>query len=197
MGKSLIAALVCLPCSVQAQQLVVEYEGTVSSIDRASLAEAPRYSIGDVITGTLIIDTALAPSDVLPDDPQIGRYYGGSPGTDFILGPAQAPARGPADFVLVYDNWEPPSTGAPREDGIIINDSSIGMDGDFNLLLGLQRPNPFGQLFSADSLAQSFSVEASAGTNMWGYIEQGFGEFWQIVDFTLNRFSVTPRVCRA
>jgi len=196
MGKSVFAALLCMPCAVHAQKLLVEYEGIVSSVDRASLAEAPPHSIGDFISGSFIIDAALAPLDMLADDPQIGRYYGGSPGPDFIVGPAQAPGRGSADFVLVYDNWDPPSTGAPQEDGIIINDSSIGTDGDFNLLLGLQRPNTFGQIFTDDALAQSFSVEPSTGTNMWGYIEQGFGEFWSVVDFALTRLSVTPRVCR-
>jgi hypothetical protein len=197
MGKSLAAALLCLPYAAHAQQLVVEYEGIVSSIDRASLAEPPRYSLGDVITGSLIIDIALAPLDREPADSEIGRYYGGSPGPDFILGPAQAPGRGPADFVVVYDDWAPPSTGAPREDGIVINDSSIGMDGDFNLLLGLTRPNSFGQLFVDDALEQSFTAEPAPGTNMWGYIEQGFGEFFSIVNFALTRFSVTPRVCRS
>jgi hypothetical protein len=196
MGKSAFAVLLCLPCAVHAQRLVVEYEGIVSSVDRASLADPPTHSIGDFISGSFIIDAALAPRDMLADDPQIGRYYGGSPGTDFILGPAQAAGRGAADFVLVYDNWDPPSTGAPQEDGIIINDSSIGTDGDFNLLLGLQRPNTFGQIFFDDALAQSFSVEPSTGTKMWGYIERGFGEFWSVVDFALTRFSVTPRVCR-
>jgi hypothetical protein len=194
---SIIATLLCVPAVASAQKLLVEYEGTVSSIERgSSLAEIPPYSIGDAIRGSLIVDTTLAPRDRLPDDPRIGRYYDDSPGLDFILGPAQSAGRGPEDFVIVYDDWEPPSTGAPREDGIIINDSSFGTDGDFNVLLGLQRSNLLGHLFSDDSIVQPFDVRPEPGVNLWGYIERGFGEFWRIVNFTLDRFTVTPGVCR-
>jgi hypothetical protein len=196
---SIIATLVCVPFAASAQKLLVEYEGTVSSIERgSSLAETPPYSIGDQITGSLLVDMTLAPRDVFADDPQIGRYYGDSSGIDFILGPAQSGGRAPDDFVVVYDNWEPPSTGASTADGIIINDSSFGTDGDFNVLLGLQRPNVLGQLFSDDGLMQSFDVGPEDGTTLWGYIERGFGEFWRIVNFAVERFSVTaaPGVCR-
>ena len=199
MKKSIVAAaLFCVPFAANAGKLVVDYAGTVSSIDRASsLADTPPYSIGDPISGRLVIDTAFAPQDRLAGDSTIGRYYGGSPGLDFILGATHPPGNGPADLLLVYNDWEPPSTGAPRQDGIIINDSSVGIDGAFNLLLGFQRPNPLGQVFADDSLSQSFVVEREPGTNLWGYIERGFGEFWNVVDFTLDRLSVTPGVCRS
>ena len=197
MGKSIIAVLVCVPLTAQAGTLLVEYEGTVSSIERgSSLAETPPYSIGDAISGRLVIDLTSAPADRNADS-TVGRYYGGSPGLDFILGPAHQPGRGDADFAVIYDNWLPPSTGASREDGMIVNDSSIGTDGDFNLLLGLSRPNLLGQLFSSDALRQSFVIEDEPGTTLWGHIEQGFGEFWRVVNFTLGRLSVTPGVCRA
>ena len=197
MKTSIIAALLCVPAAAaSAQKLLVEYEGIVSSIERgSSLAEVPPYSIGDAISGSLIVDTTLAPRDMQPGDPRIGRYFEPSPGLDFILGPAQSAGRAPEDFVIVYDNWEP-STGAPREDGIVINDSSFGTDGDFNLVLGLQRPNLLGQLFSDDGIAQSFDVRPEPGVNLWGHIERGFGELWRIVNFTIDRFSVTPAVCR-
>ena len=198
MKTSIIATLLCVPAAAASgQRLLVEYEGIVSSIERgSSLAEIPPYSIGDAISGSLIVDLTLAPRDRLPDDPQIGRYYDDSPGLDFILGPAQSAGRGPDDFVIVYDDWEPPSAGAPLEDGITINDSSFGTDGDFNVLLGLERPNLLGHLFSDDGVAQSFDVRPEPGVNLWGYIERGFGELWRIVSFTLDRFSVTPGVCR-
>jgi len=196
MKRFLALALCCIPFVADAQQLLVEYEGTVSSIERgSSLAETPPYSIGDPISGSLIVDTTLAPRDRLPDDRQIGRYYDDSPGLDFILGPAQSAGRAPADFVVVYDDWEP-SSGASREDRIVINDSSFGTDGDFNVLLGLQRPNLLGQLFSDDGLVQSFDVRPEPGMTLWGYIERGFGEFWRVVDFTVDRFSVTSGMCR-
>jgi hypothetical protein len=199
MARSIVAALLCLPCAANAERLLVEYEGSVSSIERgSSLAETPPYAVGDSIRGSLIIDTALAPRDSVDADAAVGRYYGGSPGLDFILGaPHPSGRRGPADFVIVYDDWEPPSTGAPQEDGLIINDSSIGTNGDFNLLLGLQRSNPLGQIFSSDSLLQSFVVERETGTNLWGFIERGFGEFWSMVNFTVDRLSVKAGACRA
>jgi hypothetical protein len=46
-------------------------------------------------------------------------------------------------------------------------------------------------------LTQSFAVENEPGTTLWGYIERGFGEFWRIANFTIDRFSVTPGTCRA
>lgn len=197
MRKSIVtASLLCVPFAANAGKLIVDYEGVVSSIERASpLAEAPPYSVGDPIKGTLIIDTAFAPADELADDPTIGRYYGGSPGLDFILGAPHPRGNGPADLLLVYNDWEPPSTGAPREDGLVIKDSSVGRDGEFNLLLGFRRPNSSGQTFADDSLPQTVVVESESGTSLWGYIEQGFGELRSVVDFTLTRLSVAPRAC--
>ena len=199
MGKSFVAAaLLCVSFAANAGKLVVDYSGVVSSIDRASsLADTPPYSVGEPVTGRLIIDTAFAPTDRVASDPTIGRYYGGSPSLDFIFGEPHPRGNASSDLFLVYNDWDPPSTGAPREDGIIINDSSGSVDGEFNLLLGFRRPNPLGQVFADDSLSQSFIVESEPGTNLWGYIERGFGEFRNVVDFTLDRLSVTPLVCRA
>ncbi|HSC17197.1 MAG TPA: hypothetical protein VLI71_18850 [Gammaproteobacteria bacterium] len=199
MKKSIVAALFCLSFTANAETLLVEYTGTVSSIERnSSLAEIPPYSIGDSIVGSLIIDTAFAAADEVADDGRVGRYYAGSSGLDFILGaPHPAGRRGPADFVVVYDDWEWPWAEGLPEDGIVINDSSIGSDGDYNFLLGLQRPNLLGQLFSDDALSQSFVVEREAGMNLWGFIESGFGELWNIVTFSLDRLSVKPSLCRA
>ena len=199
MGKSIAAAaLFCMPFAANAGKLVVDYAGVVSSVERASsLAEAPPYSVGDPITGRLVIDAGLAPADRLASDPTVGRYYGGSPSLDFILGTPHPSGNASSDLFVVYNDWEPPSTGAPREDGIIINDSSGSVDGEFNLLLGFRRPNPLGQVLTDDSLSQSFVVEQEPGTNLWGYIERGFGEFRNVVDFTLDRLSVRPLVCRA
>jgi hypothetical protein len=199
MGKLLVAAaLLCASFAANAGKLVVDYSGVVSSIDRASsLADMPPYSVGDPIAGRLVIDTTFAPADRVASDPSVGRYYGGSPSLDFILGAPHPRGNASSDLLLVYNDWDPPSTGAAREDGIIINDSSGGIDGEFNLLLGFRRPNPLGQVFADDSLSQSFVVERESGTNLWGYIERGFGEFRNVVDFTLDRLSVKPLVCRA
>ena len=165
------------------------------SIERRS----PRrrlFAIGDPIRGTLRIATGRAPTDDLLGDPQIGQYFGGG-GYDFIRGPRH-PAGGQAgDAVIVYNDWEPPSTGVPREDGMIINDGWLAPNDQFNLLLGLQRPLTLGQLFDDDGLEQSFDVRSEPGMTLWGYIERGLGEFRRVVNFTLSRLSVTPRVCRA
>ena len=196
MAKSIVAALLCIPFVANAEVLFVQYEGTVSSIDRASQAEAPPFSIGDPIRGTLRIQPSRAPADALPQDPHNGRYYGGV-GFDFITGPRPPLVGGEhADSVIVYNDWEPPSNGAPREDGIIMNDSWFSADDQFNLLLGLQRFNS-GQLFSTDALEQSFDIKSVPGRPMWGYIERGLGEFRRVVNFTLSRFSITPGSCRA
>jgi hypothetical protein len=193
--KQIIAALLCTPLAATAQQLLVEYQGTVSSVDRAELGEPPPYAVGDSISGRLIIDAALAPPDNLTLDPQLGRYSSGSAGTDFVLGPTREAGPGSGDLVLVHDNWGDAAT--QPYDGFFVRDQSIGTEGEFNVVLGLQRPNLLGQLLFDDGLAQSFAVEREPGTTLWGYIERGFGEFWRVVNFTLDRFSVTPGVCRS
>jgi hypothetical protein len=192
-----IAALLCVPCAANAQQLLVEYQGTVSSVDRAELGEALPYAVGDSITGSLIIDPRLAPPDAQADDPRVGRYSSGSAGLDFILGPTRPAGPGTGDLLLVYDGWDAASTGAAPQDGILIRDQSIGTDGEFSVVLGMQRPNSLGQLFVNDGPTQSFAVEPESGMSLWGYIERGFGELWRAVHFTLDRFSVTPGVCRS
>ena len=48
-----------------------------------------------------------------------------------------------------------------------------------------------------DGLVQSFDVERETGVDLWGYVADGFGELWRSVNFTLDRFSVRPGVCRA
>jgi len=200
MGKSLVAAVLLLVplipiAEANAGKLVVEYTGTVSSTDRgSSLAEPPPYSVGDPITGSLIIDTALIPTDGVANDPTLGRYHEGSSALDFIFGASHPRGNAPADLLVVYNDWEP-SPGKPREDGIVINDSSGGVDGRFNFVLGFRRPNSLGQVFADDSSEQSFVIESEPGTTLWGYIEQGFGEFWSVVNFTIDRLSVTPHVC--
>lgn len=196
MGKSLAAALLLMPVAAQGERLLVEYQGTVSSIERASsLAEMPPYSVGDAIHGTLIIDTLLAPADRVADSSE-GRYYDESPLSNFVLGPPRHNEPASTDLVVVHNDWAP-SAGTPTEDGIVIRDGSFGIDGPSNLVLGLQRPNLFGQLFSSDSLTQSFAVEQEPGTTLWGYLERGFGEFWRLATFAIDRLSVTPGVCRA
>jgi len=201
MGKSLAAAALFLVplvpnADANAEKLVVEYTGVVSSIDRASsLAEPPPYSVGDAITGSLIIDTAFLPTDRVANDPTLGRYYGGSSALDFIFGAPHPRGNTADDLLVVYDDWAP-ATGGPREDSIVINDSSGGVDGKFNFVLGFRRPNSSGQVFADDSFPQSLVVENEPGTTLWGYIEQGFGEFWSVVDFTIDRLSVTPQSCR-
>jgi hypothetical protein len=193
MKRTIVAALLCVPFGANAQTLLVEYQGTVSSVDRAHLAEPPSHSVGDSIAGSFLIDTALASPDRL-SDPRIGRYTGGTSAADFILAPREPGAPGSGDLLLVHDNWV--SMDAGPYDGFLIRDRSIGTEGEFNLVLGLQRPNFLGQLFANDGIRQSFSVQPEPDVNLWGYIERGFGEFWRVVHFTLDRFTVTPGVCR-
>jgi hypothetical protein len=188
------AALVCGSLAANAETLLVEYQGTVSSVDQGLEADAPGHAVGDSITGSLLIDLTLAPPDAVAGDPSIGRY--GSPGIDFILGPRPPNAPGTGDLLLVYDDWAGSPDGLAPYDGFLVRDQSIGVDGNFNLVLGMQRPNLLGQLFADDSLAQSFDLQPDPGTNFWGFIERGFGELWSVVNFTLDRFSVKPGACR-
>lgn len=194
MRKNITAALLCVPIAAGAQTLVVDYQGTVSSVDGGTPAEAPRYAVGDSIGGRLLIDLGLAPPDELAGDATIGRYSSTSFLSDFILGPSRPAGLGAAssDLLLVYDDWS-----TTPQDGILIHDRSSGIDGEFHLVLGMLRPTLLGQLFTDDGPLQSFTVEREPGVNLWGYIEEGFGELWRGVHFALDRFSVRPGVCRS
>jgi hypothetical protein len=166
----------------------------VSSIVLASLAEVPSQHVGDPVKGTLIIDTNLAPADGLGSDPQEGQYWSRTRGLDFIMGPSR-PAGASNDSITVYDNWDPPAD-LPQEDGIIIVDGWMSGDDQLNTLLGLQKRNPLGQLFVSDSFVQSFDVKRESVNNLWGYVERGMGEFRRVVNFTVDRLSMTPGMCR-
>jgi hypothetical protein len=194
MAKPIVAALLCIPFAANAQDLFVQYEGTVSSIERAPLAELPPFTIGDPIKGTLRIQPGRAPTDVLPADPHMGQYFGGF-GVEFIKGPRHPPGGEPTDSVTVYNDWQPPSPVAGLQDGIIMVDSWYAADDQFNLLLGLQGAST--RLFRTDALEQSFDVESEPGISLWGYIERGLGQFRRVINFTLSRLSVTPGSCRA
>lgn len=198
MGKTLVAVgtLACVPVAAAlAQKLLVEYEGTVSSIERASsLAELPPYAVGEPVAGSLTIDLSLAPPDE-DADAAIGRYGGA---IDFILGRRYPGENAAGDLVVVYDGWHPEPPNESPADGILIRDQSWGTDGPSNLVLGLQMPNRLGELFTTDSLDQSFAVTPQENVSLWGYIERGFGELWRAVDFALSRFSVKQTgVCHA
>jgi hypothetical protein len=208
MKRKIVAALLCVPFAASSETLLVEYHGTVSSIDRGVSAAAPSYSVGDAISGTLVIDATLAPPDELVRDPTLGRYAYDGRGAGFILGPSRPPGfqPGSGDLLLVYDDWLAPSSGAATlsaldaaapQDGFFLRDRSIGVDGEFDLVLGMTRPTLLGQLFTNDGLVQSFDVERETGVDLWGYVADGFGELWRSVNFTLDRFSVRPGVCRA
>jgi hypothetical protein len=67
--------------TVQAAILEVSYEGTVVS----STLDGVGYSIGDSISGSLFIDTDLAPSD-RSSSPIYGSYYYSDYGSDFVTG---------------------------------------------------------------------------------------------------------------
>ncbi|HUQ50982.1 MAG TPA: hypothetical protein VM692_02095, partial [Gammaproteobacteria bacterium] len=139
MRKQIIAALLCVPCAANAEKLLVEYQGTVSSVAQGTDAAPLPYAVGDSIGGRLTIDASLAPRDTLLADATIGRYSGG---IDFILGPSRPIEVGQSnsDLLLVYDDWTSATTGAGPQDGFLIHDRSIGIDGEFNLVLGMLRP---------------------------------------------------------
>jgi hypothetical protein len=167
MAKPIVAALLCIPFAANAQDLFVQYEGTVSSIERAPLAELPPFTIGDPIKGTLRIQPGRAPTDVLPADPDMGQYFGGF-GVEFIKGPTHPAGGEPTDSVTVYNDWQPPSPVAGLQDGIIMVDSWYAADDQFNLLSVFRGPAPgfFARTLSSNPSTLRVSLASASGDTL-------------------------------
>ena len=180
MKAALAIVLTALPLSVSAVPIYVQYEGIVVPTN-APLHEG--YQIGDRVSGTLVIDSVLAPrTNVQPDNGFAYYAWPGPQGVDFVTGwvTGHESAR---DFVI-FDVGRGPGLGS----------NSIGIadaNADRSLFLHARHP-----LVTSLDLVQTFDIKLETlSDEVTGFFEWGRESVEQVF-FKMTRFSMTPGRCR-
>jgi hypothetical protein len=176
---AIVIAAVVLPFGALAEKVFVEFEGIVVP---GNAPQRPGYDIGDRVSGSLLIDTLLAPEPRV--DPGRFAYYGSPRPAEknFITGWA-GDTKQPRDAVLM-DAGRATSVGS---NDIAITDS----DGHRTLFLFARSP-----LISLD-LVQAFDIQQEEDDgNLFGIFEWG-RDLIERAHFRMTRFSMTPGRCRA
>jgi hypothetical protein len=186
--KAGFVALCVLPLSAHAGVLTVSYKGTVHWADPG----AP-YSIGDTVSGTLLIDTLLMGPDLDLQDPNAGVY-----GSD----PAHLPTT---NFVTGFAN------SLPANDSIYVRNDLLQLNGltdtyqiSDNGAFGtpsFEQVNLYAVLpagtFHDDRGDQTFEAVSRTLGDLVGTIAWGWEETRRQVDFYMSSMSVKPGRCRA
>ena len=175
---AIVLAAVVLPSGALAEKVFVEFEGIVVP---GNAPQRPGYDIGDRVSGSLLIDTLLAPEPRI--DPGIFAYYRSMRPAEqnFITGWA-GDKEPPRDAVLL-DAGRGPSVGS---NDIGITDS----DGHRTLTLFARSP-----LISLD-LVQTVDIQQEEDNgNLFGFFEWA-GKIIERAHFRMTRFSMTPGRCR-
>jgi hypothetical protein len=154
--------------------VTVYYEGRVESRYGSGLGTPCTicpYDVGDVVSGTLLIDLAKAPPDLVPEEEGIGQYntlwsVPGPHSPSFVSGYARN--RGDSiDSVQVIDDFE-------HEPGLTLYDVGDGQDyfvtengrkGAFTDALGLRANSVTLDFLDGDGIVQDFdlSTELTSG----------------------------------
>jgi hypothetical protein len=182
--KAFAAAVVlAFPLCASADFVQVEYEGVVNSVTRTvcdcdpTLGYAPdhpeftAYSVGDRISGSMMIDLAKAPPDRRPLEPQSGIYHALANSGGFISGNGaprvalvfqdsvsvlDAPEDHPFEHYLVTDQWVTPNGHGQL--GVNAITRRIGLD-----------------LVAGEGIAQSFDVTPSDDLELVGHLQKFIG----------------------
>jgi len=176
---AIVIAAVSLPFAALAEKVFVEFEGIVVP---GNDPQREGYDIGDRVSGSLLIDTLLAPEPRI--EPGRFAYYGWPRPAEnnFITGWAND-KKEPRDFVIM-DAGRGPFAGS--------NDIGI-QDSDGYRTVSLFARSP---LISLD-LVQSFDIQQEEDNgNLFGFFEWG-RDLIERAHFRMTRFSMTPGRCRA
>jgi len=176
--KTIVAACLLLPFAANATILYVDYEGVVWD------SSDPEYALGDIVSGSVLIDTSLVSRDpTLP-----GGYF--RPNADFVTGfqhGDHAAGESEADYVrvtaTVFSIMDAKGCCAPYA-------------GDYPSLFTLAVRTPEGYRFERPfDIVQSFEMSSTFGgenENMAGQIQKTVDGVFARAVMALTRFSVTP-----
>jgi hypothetical protein len=198
-----VGLAICLPVSANVIDfLQIRYEGTVSSVSDAF----PEYSVGDRLSGTLLVDLRRAPPDS-KEDPRWGAYVNFPSVGDSSFVTGYAPSRGfSADTVLVTNGLNGPT------DTFTVEDSQFGLDAladgrarRFEDSIWVSTRQNLDFLDDVD-IVQSFDLHGpDVGRGMLSRTRELYedgkavlGSLLQgTVEFVMQRFSVRPGRCSA
>jgi hypothetical protein len=182
--KTIVAACLFLPFAANATILYVDYEGVIYD------SSDPEYALGDVVSGSLLVDTSLAP----PDPTRPGRYGR----------PSQSPFISSADFITGFQhgNHAADQSEADYVDVTSTIYSILDAKGcciPYASMLALAVRTPEGYRFERPfDIVQSFEMSSTAppagvqNVDMAGYIEKTVDGVFARAAMALTRFSVTP-----
>jgi hypothetical protein len=186
--RTMFVALVALPLLAEAQPVIVEYEGTVESVEPSPYWD---FSPGDSVKGVVRLYPLLAPPDRRPAD-WWGDYVTGGPSENFVVSDLVTGSRhGDAVHLLVG------SLG--QEDRYTLSDIGSIESGDPSADLQYFTIGVTGTgLLRGDGVSQSFdAIPEKDGSSIISALMQGVGEFRRTVTFALSRVSMTPPgMCR-
>lgn len=174
MRTLLLAGLIVLPLSAHAIIINVEYSGTISS----TFGHEVPYAVGDPISGTLQIDTDLAPADgnALPTTGSYVNGFGGDSG--FVTGYAPAGTFS-EDFVIVSDGV----TDAYRVRDAGAEELLLNAIGSHGL-----------EFITGDGISQSFVLTSADAPDLFGghvrLSPSSLGA--RLASFDLTRLAVSP-----
>ncbi|HZF29281.1 MAG TPA: hypothetical protein VE907_09200 [Gammaproteobacteria bacterium] len=194
MRKLLAAVVLCVPVVSNADLLFLKYEGAVSGIEEQGCPCPQSYSIGDPVSGKLIINLALANGGrgVPPLPPDWTNIDYLPEGVSFIHGRPLAAAGNPNDAVFFYNSL-PAVDPSMTYDRVEVYDGIAPNPLD---MLGIQveRLSPYGQLITDVGSVQNFDVTPDDGTTITGQILRGLsgavGAFRQTISLTFSHVSM-------
>jgi hypothetical protein len=180
--------------------LIVEYEGHVTTVDDDCWCRSLDTKAGQPVYGRLVIDTGTAPADSDPDP--LGGLYDGAlgPNPNFVTGshsliPGKE-LRGPDLFQFNDQHPDDVYEGLTLRDG-----RGTTLSNDFmQLVLGFGHTfNVDRDFIQGDGLDQSFVAEPDLehGIAINGFLERRLGSLRYAINFVVDRLSIRPRVCRA
>jgi hypothetical protein len=188
--KLALGVLLLLPLAAGADQIFLDYEGTVS-YDNPELDSQHSYTVGDHVAGRLVIDTAVAqPSSGGPNSaswtPTAASYQPPYPGLVFVP-PGIGDGYDSYDSVAICKHCVADGAGGFL-DHLAVSDDQFTVDvfkHDFFHSLGLE------QSFDLTTADVSGPGE---GLSAWQIFRGEVGRAWT---FTLSHLSMRPAKCFA
>jgi hypothetical protein len=202
-GIAAAALVVSWPASADLIDFLrVRYEGTVSSVSDAF----PEYSVGDRLSGTLLVDLRRAPADA-EADPRWGAYVNFPSVGDSRFVTGYAPSRGfSADTVLVTNGLNGPTDTFTVEDSQFgLSDLGDGWARRFEDSIWVSTRQNLDFLDDVD-IVQSFDLRGpDVGLGMLSRTRELYEGGKAVLDsllqgtveFVMQRFSVRPGRCSA
>lgn len=164
--------------SAEASLIRLDYSGTIYSAGAG-------YSVGDQVSGFLLLNTALAPPNDSPWQPDIGTYDGRSSSPQFVTSGREPPASSTTSLSDVVSITSAPGTVFPWSERIAIRDGEYYGGSREEILVDLKFASIVDVLFG-NSIEQNY--EGLNGQPLGNFsVPGGIGtSFIQLSDFEFD-----------